>query len=73
MSKQEEIHKLSAQLRDMDANISEFLEKNEKKFGGIDDEDADYTTPVWQEYKRLINQRKEVSVKLKELTRRGFI
>lgn len=73
MSKQEEIHKLSAQLRDMDANISEFLEKNEKKFGGIDDEDANYTTPVWQEYKRLINQRKEVSVKLKELTRRGFI
>lgn len=73
MSKQEEIHKLSAQLRDMDANISEFLEKNEKKFGGIDDEDADYTTPVWQEYKRLINQRKEASVKLKELTRRGFI
>lgn len=73
MTKQEEIHALNAQLRDMDATISEFLEKNEKKFGGIDDEDADYTTPVWKEYKRLINERKDVSLKLKDLTRKGFI
>jgi hypothetical protein len=73
MNIQKEINILSKQLRDMDSIISKFLEENEKKFGGIDDEDADYTTPVWVEYKRMINERRDISIKLQKLTGKGYI
>lgn len=76
----ESIVELNKTLREMDNNISEFLEKNERKFGGTgrvdgDDEDyePDYETPVWQEYKSLIKARRKVSVKLQKALGRGYI
>lgn len=66
-----EIASTRLELNNIDANITEFLEKNERKFGGIED-DEDYTTPVWVEYKRLINERKKISNKLAKLLGRGY-
>lgn len=72
MSNREEIVEMERKLNKMDMNISEFLEKNEMKFGGIDEEEADYTTPVWLEYKKLCKDRKTISEKLAKLRGRGY-
>lgn len=72
MTKYEEIVEMERKLNKMDMNISEFLENNEMKFGGIDELEADYTTPVWVEYKTLCKERKKVSEKLAKLRGRGY-
>lgn len=73
MNTKADIASVRLELNNMDAKITEFLEKNERKFGGIDEDDADYTTPVWVEYKALINERRKISERLSKLLGRGFI
>lgn len=65
------VAEVQKQLNDIDGIIHEFLDKNERKMGGADDE-VDYDTPVWKEYKRLINERKKISDKLAKLRGRGY-